>query len=136
MSDMPSTLTDAQLDSLSALARRTANLDVMVVFGSRARGEAHPGSDWDIGYLSSGAIDVGSLLGEIAEIAGTDRLDLVDLDRASGLLRFRAARDGRLVFERSVGRFDRFRLEAALFWCDAAPVLARAYEDVLGELGS
>jgi hypothetical protein len=29
---------------------------------------------------------------------------------------------------------DQFRLETARFWCDAAPVLQRGYEDVLAEL--
>ena len=75
-----------------------------------------------------------ALLARCVEVLGTDRVDLVDLRRANGLLRYRAARDGQLVFEVRPGLADAFRLEAALFWCDAAPVLQRGYEHVLAEL--
>jgi hypothetical protein len=61
-------------------------------------------------------------------------VDLVDLQRASGLLRYRAARDGLLVYEAEPRLGERFRLDAAQFWCDAAPVLRRGYEGVLAEL--
>ncbi len=50
----------------------------------------------------------------------------MNLRTAGGLLRYRAARDGRLVHEASVGLFDRYRLEAARFWCDNAPVIEPA----------
>jgi hypothetical protein len=49
------------------------------------------------------------------------------------LLRYRAARDGRVVYERD-GAGPRFRLAAADFWCDAGPQLQRAYTGVLAEL--
>jgi hypothetical protein len=65
---------------------------------------------------------------------GTDRVDLVDLRHAGGLLRYRAARDGQVVYEARSGLAERFRFEAAQFWCDAAPVLRRGYEEVLAEL--
>jgi hypothetical protein len=67
-------------------------------------------------------------------VLATDSVDLADLERASGLLRFRAARDGRVVFEAGAGIGNRFRLDAATFWCDAAPVLQRGYARVLDEL--
>ena len=52
-----------------------------------------------------------------------------------GLLRFRAARDGVLVYEERPGIFDRFRFEAARFWYDAEPVLRSGYEALLDRLG-
>ena len=57
------------------------------------------------------------------------------LDLASGLLRYRAARDGVLVYEARPGIFDRFRFEAARFWYDAEPVLRAGYEALLDRLG-
>jgi hypothetical protein len=69
-------------------------------------------------------------------VLGSDRVDLVDLARASGLLRFRVARDGDVLHESRIGLADRFRLDAATFWCDAAPVLRAGYESVLADLGS
>lgn len=62
-------------------------------------------------------------------------MDLVDLDRASGLLRFRAACDGVLVHETEPGAGDRFRVEAARFWHDVEPVLRPAYERILQQVG-
>ena len=122
------------MDALTQAARATQGLEVLMLFGSRARGDAHPGSDWDLGCLATDALDVDAWLGTLVELVGSDRVDLVDLRRASGLLRYRAARDGRLVYEARPGLGERFCLEAAQFWCDAAPVLQRGYDDVLAEL--
>lgn len=121
------------LQALARLAQRTG-VDVMLLFGSRGRGDAHARSDWDFGYLADRDIDVPALLAAIVEILGSDHVDLVDLQRASGLLRYRAARDGLLVYEAEPRLGERFRLDAAQFWCDAAPVLRRGYEGVLAEL--
>ncbi len=119
---------------LGAIARATPRLKVLLLFGSRARGDASEHSDWDFGYLASDDLDLPALLASLVTALATDRVDLVDLDRASGLLRFRAARDGETVFEASEGLADRFRLEAASFWCDAYPVLRAEYESILAEL--
>lgn len=107
---------------------------MLLLFGSRARGEESSRSDWDLGYLADATMDVDALLAALVTALGTDRVDLVDLSRTSGLLRFRAARDGVTVFESSPGLADRFRLEAATFWCDAEHVLRQGYEEVLAEL--
>ena len=122
---------------IAALAREahlTPGLRLLLVFGSRARGESSLQSDWDLGYLAAPELDPAVLRARLVEAMGTDRLDLVDLNRAGGLLRYRAARDGQLIFEAEPDLADRFRLEAAQFWCDAAPLLERGYEDVLAEL--
>lgn len=122
------------VDTLARMAQDMPGLELLLLFGSRARAESHSRSDWDLGYLAGVDTDPAVLRGRLVENLGTDRVDLVDLGRAGGLLRYRAARDGQLVFEARPGVGDRFRLEAALFWCDAAPVLQRGYEDVLAEL--
>lgn len=123
-----------RIDALVRAARATPGLELLLLFGSRARDEAHAGSDWDFGYLAAADTDPEPLRAGLVETLHTDRLDLVDLRRASGLLRYRAARDGQVVFEARPGLDDAFRLEAVRFWCDAAPVLQRGYEDVLAEL--
>lgn len=121
-------------EALAEAVRDTPGLDVLMLFGSRARHDARPQSDWDFAYLASGALDVAGLTVTLVTAVGTDRIDLVDLNGAGGLLRYRAACDGQVVFEARPGLADRFRLEAAQFWCDAAPVLERGYEDVLADL--
>jgi len=121
-------------DDLVRLARATPGLDLLMLFGSRGRGDAHPRSDWDLGYLAAPEVDAASLLAAIVEIVRSDRVDLVDLRNASALLRYRAARDGRLVYEARPRLAERFRLDAAEFWCDVAPIVQREYERVLADL--
>ena len=127
-------VSDPPFDRLAAIARSTAGLDLLIVFGSRARGDARPGSDWDIGYLANETADVPGLLATLVETLDDDRVDLVDLRSAGGLLRYRAAREGRLAYEAAADLFDRYRLDAVRFWCDNAPLFERGYDDVLESL--
>src|SRR5439155_3221473 len=103
-------------------------LDLLVLFGSRARADEHAASDWDLGYAASTAFDPDRFLAAIVDDIGTDRIDVVDLTRATALLRFRAARDGRPLFAATAGAFDRFWFDAVSFWCDMEPVLRAGYE--------
>jgi predicted nucleotidyltransferase len=122
------------LRTIAETVRATPGLGLLLLFGSRARGDAGTHSDWDFGYIGSPQVDAASLLAALTQTTGSDRIDLVDLERASGLLRYRAARDGILVVEASRGLFERYRFEAVQFWCDAAPVLERGYAAVLDRL--
>jgi len=65
---------------------------LLVLHGSRARGDHSPTSDWDVGYLSDDArFDPAPLALAIADAVGSDAVDVVDLATGSALLRFRAA---------------------------------------------
>lgn len=122
------------MDALVEAARATPGLELLILYGSRARGEARADSDWDFGYLAAGELDVTALVGFLVETIGSDQIDLIDLRRASGLLRYRAAREGWPVFEARPGLAEQFCFEAVQFWCDAAPVLERGYDAVLADL--
>lgn len=119
---------------LIATAQNARGLELLMLFGSRARLNSHPGSDWDFAYIATDAFDPAVFLGNVAVIVGTDRIDLVDLNRAGGLIRYRVARDGQVVFEAQPGFADRFQFEAVRFWCDAESVLQRGYDAVLAGL--
>ena len=122
------------LEVIRRAAHAMRGLDLLMLFGSRARGDAHTRSDWDFGFLASPDVDIPAFLSALVEATGSDRVDLVDLSRASGVLRFRAARDGQVLHERTPGVGDEFRLEAARFWCDMAPILERGYAEILADL--
>lgn len=107
-------------------------LRFLVLFGSRARGDAREDSDWDFGFV--GDLDPATLLKDLVILLGTEQVDVVDLSVAGGLLRFRAAVDGVALCDRD-GAWDRFRLEAANFWCDVEPILRAAYNDVVKAVG-
>ncbi len=102
-----------------------------MLFGSRARGEAGPGSDWDLGYVAGDGFDPDTLLADLITRLNTERVDLVDLERANGLLRYRAAAEGRPLHERTPGEFERFWFDAVSFWFDAEPILLTGYDEVL-----
>ena len=131
---MTPALDTATLESLQAIAAKTAGLDLLLLFGSRARGDASVQSDWDLGYLASADVDISGLRAAIVELLDTDGVDLVDLSRAGGLLRYRAARDGVVVFQARPRLAEAFALEAVDFWCDAGSLLQQGYDNVLAEL--
>ena len=132
---MQATSEGSVVKGLRSVAGRQRGLTLLVLFGSRARGDAAAHADWDFGYLSDGSVNLLAIMAALAEAIGSERVDLVDLARTSGLLRYRAARDGVLVYEARPGIFDRFRFEAARFWYDAEPVLRAGYDAVLDRLG-
>lgn len=111
-----------------------AGVRLLVLHGSRARGTEYASSDWDLGVLTDGNADLATLAADLVAILGTDRVDLVDLDQASALLRYRAARDGVVLLDRD-DEFRHFQFEAVRFWCDAGPVIRCAQDDVLAALG-
>ncbi len=120
---------------LRAAARAHAGLKLLVLHGSRARGDAHEASDWDLAYVAAPGVDLGLLYADLASVLATDHVDLVDLSSAGGLIRYRVARDGVVVFEAEAGTFAKFWFEAVSFWCDAAPVLRAGYQSILEGLG-
>jgi predicted nucleotidyltransferase len=117
------------------LGRRFPELRLLVLHGSRARGEGHSGSDWDFAYLADPGLDVLELRMRLSLALATDEIDLVDLKRASSVLRYRAAGEGKPILERRAGEFERFALAAILFWLDVEPVLRTAHTDLLKRLG-
>ncbi len=119
----------AEVDGAGLLARHEG-LDLLVLLGSRARGDAGPGSDWDLGYLGDG-VDPLSLRAELVDALGTDEVDLVDLARASAVLRRDAAVDGVALAAREPDGFARFQVEAVTFWADVEPVVREAHDEVV-----
>ena len=114
------------------------DLELVVLFGSVARGRAGAGSDLDLGVRCSTSADLDELYGVLAPRLGTSRLDLVDLRRAGPLLAFEIARSGRVLFERRPGAFREFQSLASRRYCDTAKVRAaqrRAIQVFLGREG-
>jgi len=119
---------------LALLASRTPGRRLLVLYGSRARGDAHDASDWDLGWLGAPELDAPSLVTELVRLLDTEAIDLVDLARASGKLRFDVARDGVVLFEDRPGRFEDFQLAAAHHWCEVGPIIQAANRDLLDRL--
>ena len=122
------------LEAAAGVARHLPAVQLLMAIGSRARGDARPDSDWDFAYLARPDLDELSLRAGLVEALGSERLDLVDLARAGGLIRYHAARDGVVLFEREPRLAERFRIEAAGFWCDMGSIIRQAYDATLARL--
>ncbi|MCW4354222.1 nucleotidyltransferase domain-containing protein [Hoyosella sp. YIM 151337] len=68
-------------ERLAHIGRSHPSVDLLMLYGSRARGDAHAGSDWDLGYLARTTVDHLGMLSEATCALGTDNVDLVDLRR-------------------------------------------------------
>jgi predicted nucleotidyltransferase len=110
-------------------------LRLLVLHGSRARGDAHEGSDWDFAYQADPGFEPLDLWAELSRALGSEAVDLADLNRATGLLRQRAARDGVLLYERRAGAHEQFVVEAVQFWLDIEPIVHASQRAVLEALG-
>lgn len=122
---------DAATPGWAEVAARHRNLVLLVLIGSRAVGQEHERSDWDVVVLGEEGTDLAALRADIADLLGTDAVDVVDLRGASAVLRRDAASAGRLLVEREEGAFVEFQIEATGFWCDVEPVVREAHADVL-----
>lgn len=122
------------MPTLQATAHAHPGLELLVLYGSRARGDAHTSSDWDFAYLAAPNFDASLLQADLVAALGTDRVDLANLATSGGLIRYRVARDGLVVLESKPDRFARFWFDAVSFWCDAAPVLQAGYKVILDGL--
>lgn len=121
-------------DAVMSAAREQTGLRLLVLVGSRARGEPHPGSDWDFADLADSDFDPAELHRRLSLALGSNQIDLADLAAASALFRYQAALDARLV-SGDPELFDEFRIAAVTVYLDMEPVLTRACRDVLAEAG-
>ena len=113
------------IDLLKATALAAASshpeVQLIVLFGSVARGQPRPDSDADIAILGGGLWQMQDVATKVAAALGRDA-DVVDLGAASELLRFYAARDGVLLYERQQESWARFQADAAVRYFDLAPL--------------
>lgn len=111
------------------------NVQMVVLFGSRARGKATEKSDWDIAILAAPGCYEGfehlRLQGEIADILNVadEQVDLIDLRRCSPLLGYAIACEGKVLYEETTATFHRFQVKASKIYADTAKLrrLQRAY---------
>lgn len=116
-------------------AKKYNELRFLSLFGSRAQGKARPESDWDFGYIADRGFDPMPLYTDLVLLLETNDVDLVDLNRASGLLQYRAVKDALLLFETKKGEYETFWLQVLNFWCDVSPLLQKEYNFLLEGLG-
>ncbi len=111
-------------EGLAELAREY-DLALVILFGSRVTGHTHAESDTDIGVLrreglipSKRFFELEFRLSQVIHLVG--EIQMVDLRRASGLLRHNAARNAMVLYEAMPGVLNSFRSLAWRLYHDEA----------------
>jgi predicted nucleotidyltransferase len=103
------------------LPEKIPYLKMLVLFGSRATGKTHANSDWDFAALYDEQLrescckdkafawfEVPILLGQFFDL-NSDNIDVIELNNCSPLIAHFVARDGKVLYEKETGEFEKFR---------------------------
>ena len=132
---LASTMPGSTQQLVAALRRALSERDEILeayLFGSRARGDAHAMSDVDVAvYVDESALP-DAPFGYEADLAaacmnalGTNRVDVVRLNRAGPLLYHRVLRDGIRILSRNLQATTTREAYAVSRYCDYVPHLAK-----------
>ena len=140
---MPVLGTESTGDAVSSDLQRIHNIildiggpriEFVALFGSRARGTAHFLSDTDIAIkttLSDAWERWQLLLKLVSAVNGPEqRVDVVLVEDANWSLKYRIARDGRVLFARE-GTWERFLANVMIYYPDYAIFERRFLEQVM-----
>lgn len=117
-------------EEILEIVKKYNGIRLLILFGSRARNEMTADSDWDFAYVGDPLFDSDAFYLDLVLLLRTEKIDLVNLAKANGLLRFRIARDG-VLFYQTAEEYERFWCDAVHFWCDAGPLIRVEYEGFL-----
>jgi uncharacterized protein (DUF433 family)/predicted nucleotidyltransferase len=117
----PKTLDDL-IAQIPSILEQVPYLTLLVLFGSRARGDHDAKSDWDFAFLcdeelrkqyEKGGWDTCRIWGILQQTykLGDDQIDAVEMKNCSDILAHFIARDGRIVYEQNQGDFAAFQRE-------------------------
>ncbi|MBS4025542.1 MAG: nucleotidyltransferase domain-containing protein [Clostridia bacterium] len=97
-------------------------LSLLVLIGSYDTSEFRSGeSDIDIAFISDDTKYASrqlELANDLCRIFKYSKIDLIDLQKASGLLKYEVATKGRLLYEQSEGFFERYKLYCYRYYYD------------------
>ena len=113
-----------RLEKLAPLFKKEGVL-LVYLFGSLGKGL--PGNDIDLAVLGGGKPTY-QLREIIAEKLGTGRIDIVDLSRASPLLRFEIISTGSTLYVSDELLCERFEMDTLHLYRDTAPLRFRQGE--------
>jgi len=130
----PTASTDEIVQGLRSFFEKERRVLLAYLFGSYARGEETEGSDLDLALLLEPNL-TGEELHEayrklflgIREVLGTERFDLVLLNRASLPLKFAVVSQGHLIYAHDDETLNRFEMDVIRKYQDAAYL--RAIQD-------
>jgi len=119
-----------RLEELIPLFKREG-VSLVYLFGSLAKGL--PGNDIDLAVLGRNK-PIYQLREKIVDTLGTERIDLVDLESASPLLRFEVISTGRALYVTDETQRERFELATLHLYRDTALLRLRQEEYLKGRM--
>ncbi len=98
-------ITDRQLKTIKKKAKKF-DIEYLYLFGSQARGEAGPLSDFDFAVKFSTKVKDKfrvklRLMGELEDIVKSEKLDLVDIQDTNPLMAFNIVKDGKILYSKN-----------------------------------
>lgn len=113
-------------DAAAQIREQVPYLKMLVLFGSRARGDYREDSDYDFATLydeemrhaiadskKRGLLNIYSHLTNIFDLP-TELVEVVRLNECSKSIAHVVSRDGLLIYEKEVGEFERFREQSLM----------------------
>lgn len=108
------------VDAIPEILEKAPYLTLLVLFGSRARGDASPQSDWDFAFLcdegqrqdyEKGGWDAYRMWGILqnAYDLSDEQIDIVDIKDCSELMAHYIAKEGKIIYTRSPELFKDFQ---------------------------
>ncbi|MHC1743892.1 MAG: nucleotidyltransferase family protein [Syntrophobacteraceae bacterium] len=110
---------------------REAGIELIVLFGSHARGQAGPGSDVDLAVQPARGVEIDKLrlIFDLGELFSPHEVDVVTLSSlTSPLLLHEIFFNGLPLFEAGPGQFQKGRMRAWKLYVDTAPLRQRQKE--------
>jgi predicted nucleotidyltransferase len=132
-------MADFQPDQIASVLQAGPPLRLAMMFGSEARGTSRSDSDVDIAIVPADpelSLAAELDLQQALTLACGRPVDLVRLDKASCLVRWQVARDGRVLFQAGPFEAARFVASAASDYLDFQPDFARAAATFQARLAS
>ena len=121
---IPVIITDEIKRKVSEVARRH-DLSCVALFGSRATGKTHAGSDTDIAFMADREIDYSlqaQIRSDLSSALDIDDIELVNMSLVSPLLMRQISEKGKLLYERHAGTFIRFKVLSFKLYVETAPL--------------
>mgnify|MGYP003393919517 CR=1 FL=1 len=109
------------------------DLKLLLLFGSRARGDARKDSDTDIAFFGNKRLDLkekSMLMMDLTSFLRTDKIDIVDLREASPLIFYAITRDGKILYAHDMMFFYEIRTYAYKRYIETVPI----YEDMFKQI--
>lgn len=115
-------------------------IDLFLLLGSYGTRHFYPGrSDIDIAFLSREKLladDYLLLVAELSALFQYEKIDLIDLGKVAGLLKYEVADKGRLIYQRKAGLFERYTLYCLRYYYDTAKFRLLKKEHFQEQLGA